>query len=216
MALGIHIFGASGSGTTTLGRAVAARLRCSHLDTDDYFWVPTDPPYVTIRPREERCRLLGADLDRVGGFVLSGSICGPGDYWGRPFVERFALAVFLRVPTAVRMRRLRERERERFGAALEPGGAMHEEHVAFLKWAEQYDTFPPTERSLALHEEWIATLACPVLRLDGERPAQELTDEVAAAWAGPTTAPRVERSGAGRTGGPNEAMMAKETVQCPR
>ena len=37
----IHILGASGSGTTTLGRALAERLQCRHFDTDDYFWLPT-------------------------------------------------------------------------------------------------------------------------------------------------------------------------------
>ena len=43
----IHILGASGSGTTTLGRALAERLQCPHFDADDYFWVPTDPPLPT-------------------------------------------------------------------------------------------------------------------------------------------------------------------------
>ena len=44
----IHILGASGSGTTTLGRALAARLQCPHFDTDDCFWLPTDPPSLNI------------------------------------------------------------------------------------------------------------------------------------------------------------------------
>ena len=35
----IHILGAAGSGTTTLGRALAERLQCPHFDTDDYFWL---------------------------------------------------------------------------------------------------------------------------------------------------------------------------------
>lgn len=41
----IHIFGASGSGTSTLGRAVAARLGYAFLDADDFYWLPTDPPF---------------------------------------------------------------------------------------------------------------------------------------------------------------------------
>ena len=32
----LHTLGASGSGTTTLGRALAERLQCPHFDTDDY------------------------------------------------------------------------------------------------------------------------------------------------------------------------------------
>jgi Shikimate kinase len=44
----IHILGASGSGTTTLGRALAERLQYPHFDTDDSFWVPTDPPSAVL------------------------------------------------------------------------------------------------------------------------------------------------------------------------
>ena len=58
----IHILGASGSGTTTLGRALAERLQYPHFDTDDYFWLPTDPPYTQQRARTERAQLLMDDL----------------------------------------------------------------------------------------------------------------------------------------------------------
>jgi len=37
MAHGIMVFGASGSGTTTLGRELAQILGFAHLDIDDYF-----------------------------------------------------------------------------------------------------------------------------------------------------------------------------------
>jgi len=49
----IHLMGASGSGTTTLGRALAQRLGCPHFDTDHYFWFPTAPPFEKIRPVED-------------------------------------------------------------------------------------------------------------------------------------------------------------------
>ena len=38
MARGIIVFGSPGSGTTTLGRAVAAQLGFAHFDLDDYLW----------------------------------------------------------------------------------------------------------------------------------------------------------------------------------
>jgi adenylate kinase family enzyme len=72
----IHILGASGSGTTTLGRALAARLLCPHFDADDYFWLPTDPPYTHQRERTERQQLLMDDLTAQEQWVLSGSLCG--------------------------------------------------------------------------------------------------------------------------------------------
>src|SRR5215831_19118831 len=76
----IHILGASGSGTTTLGRALAARLQCAHLDTDDYFWLPTDPPYTQQRERTERAQLLMGDLTAQDAWVVSGS-CVDGVMW---------------------------------------------------------------------------------------------------------------------------------------
>ena len=58
----IHVTGASGSGTTTLGAALAARLHCPHFDADDYFWLPTDPPYEQKRDPALRNASLIRDL----------------------------------------------------------------------------------------------------------------------------------------------------------
>ena len=54
----IHIFGASGSGTTTLGEAIDKILGYKHLDVDDYFWIPSDPPYATKRELESLTSIL--------------------------------------------------------------------------------------------------------------------------------------------------------------
>lgn len=54
----IHVTGASGSGITTLGRALADTLALPHHDTDDYLWQPTTPPYRTLRAAADRLRLM--------------------------------------------------------------------------------------------------------------------------------------------------------------
>jgi hypothetical protein len=114
----IHILGASGSGTTTLGRALAERLQCLHFDTDDYFWLPTDPPYTQRRERSERAQLLMDDVTAHDAWVVSGSLCR----WGDVAMPLFELVVFLWVPHAVRMDRLHRREHTRFGERILPGG----------------------------------------------------------------------------------------------
>ena len=77
--------------------------------------------------------------------------------------------MFLVVPTPVRLARLRKREGERDGQqAIAPGGGLHGAHVEFLDWASRYDTVSVEMRSRALHEQWVATLPCPVIRLEGD------------------------------------------------
>lgn len=177
----VHIFGASGSGTTTLGAALAAALGCAHLDSDDYFWIKTDPPFRSVRETGERQRLLRRAVGATESWVLSGSLCGWGDFT----VGMLDLAVFLLVPPGVRMARLRAREIERHGPEIEdPGDPRHEMHRGFLKWAEDYDEGGTDMRSRATHEAWIAELPCPVLRLEEPRPVRENLESILSALRG--------------------------------
>lgn len=59
------IFGASGSGTTTLGKEIEKNSAFVHLDADDYYWKKTDPPYLEKIPKEERNDQLKADFDKM-------------------------------------------------------------------------------------------------------------------------------------------------------
>lgn len=164
----IHITGASGSGTTTLGAAIARQKNWRHLDADDYFWLPTSPPYQTQRPVPQRLELLVSDVTDQPGWVLSGSLEG----WGDPLISQFDLVVFLLLPPKTRMARIRARERARFGTRIEPGGVMHDTHEAFIAWAEGYDRQDGAGRNLQKHRAWLSRLACPVLEIAGE-PTQE-------------------------------------------
>ena len=132
----IHIVGASGSGVTTLGRALADALAIPHHDTDDYFWLPTVPPYQDMRDIAERLRLMREIFLPRADWVLSGSVEG----WGNPIVPYFDLVVFLTTSTALRLQRLRAREATHFGAdAVAPGGWRNEVFEEFIEWASHYD-----------------------------------------------------------------------------
>ena len=171
MAAQIHITGASGAGVTTLGRVLAARLGVNALDTDDFYWLPTAPPYQQARPPSARLALLVPAMNEAGRFVLSGSLDG----WGDPLIPRFSAVIFLRTTTDLRLTRLRTREAGVFGAAaIAPGGPHHVEHEAFIDWAAGYDHGLQSGRNLQRHIAWIAKLPCPVLTLDGARPIADL------------------------------------------
>lgn len=161
----VHIFGAAGCGSSTLGRALARRLECQHVDADDVYWLPTTPPYQTRRAAAERIQVLEAATRWTTNWVLSGSIVG----WGDPLIQTFDLVIFLYVPAEVRLARLRARERERFGTAIERSGSMYEQHQAFLQWAAGYDT-GTSGRTLETDANWLAHLHCPVIPMTGECP----------------------------------------------
>ena len=54
----IHILGSSGSGTTTLASALATKHDNIHLDTDNFFWIATDPQFREKHPIVRRLDLL--------------------------------------------------------------------------------------------------------------------------------------------------------------
>jgi adenylate kinase family enzyme len=175
----IGITGAPGCGVTTLGKTLAERLGAVHIDTDDHYWVKTDPPYQKKRDLPDRLRSIRAEQARTGRWVVSGTL----DNWAETTLGEVELIAFLEAPTEVRMARLRQREQARFGDMLLPGGAMHEIHREFIDWAAQYETGVQGGRSRPRHERWLAGLTVPVLRLDSTRPVDELVRDVLSAAA---------------------------------
>ena len=173
----IHVVGASGSGTTTLAKALAERLDAKHLDTDDFFWLPTQPPYTTPRLAADRVTLLRETMAGVRRWMLSGSLMG----WGDSLIPNFDLTVFLYTPPEIRIPRIEAREQQRYGARIEPGGDMHAQSLEFIEWARGYDRPDFAGRSLARHRAWLAGMPCRVLELDGTRTVEEGVAAVLAA-----------------------------------
>lgn len=172
--LRIHILGASGSGTSTLGRALANKLSIQFFDADDYFWKKTDVPYSQKNRPEKRVQMILAEMNQTEGWVLSGSIVN----WGDVFIRLFTQIVFITLPSDIRLQRLRKREQQRYGQRLDVGGDMHQIHKEFMAWAALYDTADESVRSLVRHEKWMEQLECPVIRIESLKPVDELVDDV--------------------------------------
>jgi uridine kinase len=158
-AMRVLITGASGAGTTTLGEALATRIDGVFFDADDFYWLPTDPPFAEKRNRDLRSSLFTDALRSHPRVVVAGSVMG----WGRDLEDAFSLVVFLQLDTAIRIARLRERETRLYGR-VDP---------VFIEWAARYDVGPPTGRSLRKHEAWLAMRKCPVVRIDGDLTVDE-------------------------------------------
>lgn len=169
----LYIFGASGSGTTTLGEHVAAREGLVHVDCDDHYWAPVDPPFSVKRAPSERVASTSEALGS-GGWVLSGACNG----WGGELIDQADLIVFVALPTPVRLKRLLAREQERYGDRIKEGGDMHQIHKDFLDWTRGYDTPDFQGRNLAEHEKWLGEQVKPICRIDGEQPLQQSINAV--------------------------------------
>ena len=157
----IHIFGSSGSGTSSIGKAVCNEIGYEHFDSDNYLWLPTEEPYTVMRSSEEYIHIMGKDLTNNEKWILSGHVSfGLGDV----YLPLYELVVFMYVPLDIRIERLKKREYERYGETILPSGDRYEHSKKFLEWASSYDT-ASGGRSLQKHEKWLEGIKCPVLKI---------------------------------------------------
>lgn len=174
----IHIFGASGSGTTTIAKNVCDILEYEHFDSDNYFWLPTNDPFTVERSKGECMTLMQSDLSQTPKWILSGSLAG----WGDTLISYFDLVVFVYVPQDIRLERLKKREHERYGSKILPGGARYEDSEKFLEWAAAYDAGTRNGRSLPKHEAWLSKIECPVLKIINDNLEASIKAVLDAIW----------------------------------
>ncbi len=171
---GILIFGANGSGKSTIGRALAQKLDWKYMDIEDYVFLPAARPYTRQRSHEDCLRLMHADIQQCRGFVLS-AVKGN---WDAALVSQFRLAAYLWAPLELRLQRIAQRTFHQYGARVRPGGDMYEQQQSFVQFA--------ANRSLAAIEQWGRTLPCPVLPLDTTIPIEETVERIAQHYAAMT------------------------------
>jgi len=174
--MGIIIFGASGAGSTTLGKEISRQLNLQYLDIDDYLWCwKSEIPLTVVRPREERTRNLMDDIKKHPHFVISGTIFSDRELF-HPLLD---LAVFISTPADVCAERVYTRERARWGKRVLPGGDMykvtrfHGDFDDYVANAQKYESADVSKFGRKFHERWITELSCPVLRVDGAKPIAE-------------------------------------------
>lgn len=168
--------GAPGAGTSTLGKALAERLGCPFFDTDDVYWFTEDVlPYRRKRNPDHRRQILSERLASSESWVLSGSLCG----WGDVFIPLFDLVVWCWLPASLRIPRIEQRERQRYGdARLAPGGDLNVVFEKFKQWAAACDQDGGGLRSRQQELDWLGRLTCPVLKLEEDQSVELLMEEV--------------------------------------
>lgn len=152
---GIIIFGANGSGKTTLGRELAHILGFKHLDHEDYAFNQSEIPYTVERPFEEYTKQMLSDIENSRGFVLT-SVTGD---FREEIQSLYNLAVWIEAPLELRIERVKHRNLDKFGDRAREGGDMYEQQKQFVDFV--------ATRSLSKIEQWVRTLTCPIIHIDG-------------------------------------------------
>lgn len=182
----VFVMGASGSGTSTLGLALAKKLNIIHADSDNFYWEETDPPFTSPRSAAAMHSLF-YDLILHDQFVLSGDMLN----WGLPeqdILNAFSHVLFLYVPWQEREKRLRNREYGRFGERILQNGDMHETHEGFIEWASHYDSGLLPGRNKQSQLEFLKRFnnnGGAILEIDGLQSAEDILSQCFAFIANP-------------------------------
>ena len=166
MGTGILVCGLNGVGKSTLGKALAEKLRFHFVDNEDLYFPKTDPNYLYASPRsrEEVEALLLREIRAHEDFVFASV---KGDY-GEAVRGCFRYAVLMGVPREVRLQRVRDRSFRKFGDRMLQGGDLYETEENFFRLV--------SSRAEDTVEEWAKGLACPVIRVDGTKSIAENVD----------------------------------------
>ena len=163
MGTGIIICGLNGTGKSTLGMALAKELKFHFIDNEDLFFPKKNPKYMYASPRShvEVGKLLLTEIKAHENFIFASV---KGDY-GENIYPFFQYAVLIDVPKEIRIQRVKNRSFQKFGNRMLPGGDLYEVEERFLSLVKS--------RAENTVEEWIQSLSCPIIRIDGTRPIKE-------------------------------------------
>lgn len=162
MGTGIMICGLNGSGKSTVGKALAEKLRFHFIDNEYLYFPKTDHRYIYAcsRTREEAERRFLHEIKAHENFVFA---CVKGEF-EEAISALFQYAVLIDVPQDIRMQRVVCRSFQKFGKRMLPGGDLYEQEKSFFEIVKA--------RTQDTVEEWIQLLSCPVIRIDGTKPLE--------------------------------------------
>ena len=165
----IHLLGPSCSGTSTLGKLIGEKYNIPWFDTDEIFWIKTNPPFTTKRERNERIKILKEMFKENSSLVLSGSAMEWGDF----IKDYLDVIIYKYVIQEIRIKRLLAREKERYGNRIEIGNDMYEIHKEFIEWNKKYETGGMEMRSRKKELSWISDVNCKIIKLEQDKKPEE-------------------------------------------
>jgi adenylate kinase family enzyme len=164
--MGILICGLNGTGKSTLGRMLSDRMGYEFIDNEDLYFPKTDPLYMFSSPRskEEVIQLLEERISENMQFIFA-SVRGN---YGYRLIASLDRIILIEVPKQIRSQRVRDRSYQKFGDRILPGGDLYDREN---KWFSLTET-----RSETYVTDWLETINCLLIRIDGTLPVEENVD----------------------------------------
>lgn len=161
MGKGILVCGLNGAGKSTLAKALAERLNLQFIDIEDIYFSKQDNPdypYEKSRPYGEVVSLLTNIVNGKNDFVLA-SVAGS---FGDEFISHLRCVISIEVPKEIRLKRVYDRSYMLFGEKSCKGGEFYEQIKSFHNFCASRDE--------NLVNDWLSTICCPIIRVDGTLP----------------------------------------------
>lgn len=162
MGTGIIVCGLNGAGKSTLGKELAKRLGFYFIDNEDLYFPKTDPDYIYAAPRtrKEAEKILINKAKEHENFVYAAVKSDCKAIY--PFLR---YAVLIDVSRDIRMQRVKNRSFEKFGKRMLPGGDLYEQEESFFQVV--------ASRKEDSVKEWLSSLRCSVIQVNGTKPIEE-------------------------------------------
>lgn len=171
----ILIIGASGTGTTTLGKRISNQLKISFIDLDELFWLDSDIPFTKFRNTEQLREIVNDKIYSRREWVISGD----PSLWNVDIENKINYLIFLKAPTNIRISRLEKRYDNQYGIASRvQGNLIFENHQEFIKWTLKYDIGGITGRTKEKQESWISNLNGIIYETNSDKELDLLVEEV--------------------------------------
>ena len=157
----IIICGLNGCGKTTLGKKLAQRINYLHKDIEDYYFNDNlDYKYAKPCSRDDVSRELEKDFYNYENIIFTSC---KGDYGD--LSNWYDLAIFIRLDSKTRLKRVKERSYKQFGDRVFENGDLYEKEMKF--WNMIYN------KDESVITDWFETLQCQKLEIDGNKNIEE-------------------------------------------
>ena len=166
----ILVCGLNGAGKSTLAKALAKRLNLQFIDIEDIYFSKQDNPdypYEKSRPYGEVVSLLTNIVNGENDFVLA-SVAGS---FGDEFISHLRCVISIGVPKEIRLKRVYDRSYMLFGERGCKDGDFYEQIKSFHDFCASRDE--------NLVNDWLSTVCCPIVRVDGTLPICDNVDLIA-------------------------------------